>query len=103
MCFTPEDRTQTDLAGCFPISDEDAGRVHVNDCIALRIPNYRESANATTPVDSVRLLDRTCAKSLPHAVTSIGRQVSEQNPDRPTSVPDSAACVGRLSPSPERR
>jgi hypothetical protein len=62
MCFIPEDPTQTDLRGCFPISDKDAARVHVNDCIELRIPNYLDPANAKTPVKSVRILNRACRK-----------------------------------------
>ncbi|MEY2524727.1 MAG: hypothetical protein QOJ66_3292 [Ilumatobacteraceae bacterium] len=63
ICFTPEDRTQTDLLGCFPISDQDASRVHVNDCIELRIPNYLDPKNANTPVKSVRVLNRVCRNS----------------------------------------
>ena len=62
MCFTPEDPKHTDLRGCFPISEQDAARVDVNDCIELRIPFYGDPANAKTPVKSVRVLDRTCSK-----------------------------------------
>ena len=62
ICFSPEDPKQTDLRGCFPISEQDAARVHVNDCIELRIPNYLDAANTKSPVTSVRVLDRTCSK-----------------------------------------
>ena len=62
ICFTPEDPEQTDLLGCFPISDADSARLHVDDCIELRIPNYLDAANAKTPVKSVRVLSRTCRK-----------------------------------------
>jgi hypothetical protein len=59
-CLRPEDREQTELKGCFPITSEDAARLRGGECIDVRVPNYLDDANRDRPLEAIKVLDRPC-------------------------------------------
>ena len=62
LCLMPEDSGQGDLQACFPLSTEDAARVHIGDCIRVTVPNQLESDKRDDPLRSIHVLDRTCKR-----------------------------------------
>jgi len=59
-CIRPEDRKQTDLNGCFPVTEEDANRLRVGQCIDARVPNHLDDSHKNDPLRSIKILKRRC-------------------------------------------
>ena len=59
VCLLPEDSSQFDLEGCFPISKEDRHLIYEGICIDVRIPF---PADGSRSVYSIKRLERACRR-----------------------------------------
>jgi hypothetical protein len=95
ICFTPENGDQTDLDGCWPISDGDAAGLEQGDCITAEIPH-----DPGDRVTAIRELDRACHVGVEASVSTGG---ALQNLLLLAVVPAAAVTFGVFFPRYRRR
>ncbi len=61
-CLVPEDASQHDLEGCFPMAERDALRLKPGLCVSVVIPNQLDSERRDDPLRSIEVLDRDCKR-----------------------------------------
>ena len=61
-CLVPEDASQDDLEGCFPIARDDARRLNPGTCISVVIPNQLDTERRGATLRSIEVLDRDCKR-----------------------------------------